>query len=141
MRLPKRLDIQRMRMITANSMSQAGHETHGQRAGKVLTVDFKLSGTPFVALNGGPNFKFTEAVSFQIDCKDQEEVDYYWGKLLEGGKESQCGWMKDKFGLSWQVVPVQIKEVLGGKGREGGNRTINAWMRRVNLEIEKLKNA
>jgi len=133
--------MQRMRMITANSMSQAGHETHGQRAGKVLTVDFKLSGTPFVALNGGPNFKFTEAVSFQIDCKDQEEVDYYWGKLLEGGKESQCGWLKDKFGLSWQVVPVQLKELLGGHDKEGVNRAITAMMGMVKFDIAKLKEA
>ena len=141
MRLSKRLDLQRMRMIMADSMSQAGHETHGQRAGKVVTVDFKLSGTPFIALNGGPNFKFTEAVSFQIDCKDQEEVDYYWGKLLEGGKESQCGWLKDKFGLSWQVVPVQLKELLGGQDKEGVNRAINAMMRMVKFDIAKLKEA
>jgi predicted 3-demethylubiquinone-9 3-methyltransferase (glyoxalase superfamily) len=92
-------------------------------------------------LNGGPVFKFTEAVSFQIDCKDQDEVDYYWGKLLEGGKGSECGWLKDKFGLSWQVVPVQLKELLGGDDTKGAKRAMTAMMGMVKLDIAKLKEA
>src|SRR5436190_11383899 len=118
--------------------TKAGQETHGGQPGAVMTVAFEIDGTTFVALNGGPVFKFTEAVSFQIDCKDQQEVDYYWDKLLEGGKESQCGWLKDKFGLSWQVVPVQLKELLGGHDKEGVNRAVNAMMGMVKLDIAKL---
>lgn len=128
--------------VTNTTPSQAGHETHGQPAGKVLTVDFKISNTPFVALNGGPQFKFTEAVSFQVDCKDQAEVDYYWGKLLEGGgTESECGWLKDKFGLSWQIVPVQLKEWLSGEDKEGAKRAMEAMMKMVKMDITRLKEA
>jgi len=95
-----------------------------------------------VALNGGPQFKFTEAVSFQVDCKDQTEVDYYWGKLLEGGgTESECGWLKDKFGLSWQVVPVQLKEWLSGEDKEGAKRAMEAMMKMVKMDIARLKEA
>ncbi|ERF74497.1 hypothetical protein EPUS_03935 [Endocarpon pusillum Z07020] len=132
--------------------TEAGHDHHHQPAGKVLTVNFTLSGTPFLALNGGSpdpnpdsnlNFKFTEAISFQIDCKDQDEVDYYWSKLLEGGgKEGHCGWLKDRFGVSWQVVPVQLKEWLGGKGNgEGGKRAMERMMGMVKLNIEGLRKA
>lgn len=120
---------------------QVGHEIHKQPAGKVLTVSFKLSGTPFVALNGGPQFKFSEAVSFQIDCKNQEEVDYYWTKLLDGGRESSCGWLKDKFGLSWQVVPIQLKELLAGDDKEGAKRAMDAMMGMVKLDIAQLQKA
>jgi predicted 3-demethylubiquinone-9 3-methyltransferase (glyoxalase superfamily) len=81
-------------------------------AGTVLTVNFELDGQEFVALNGGPEFTFDEAISFQISCADQEEVDYYWGKLTEGGEEGPCGWVKDRFGLSWQVVPTRLMELL-----------------------------
>ena len=81
------------------------------RAGTVMTVDFVLDGQRFIALNGGPQFTFDEAVSFVIDCADQKEVDYYWDKLTEGGEESQCGWLKDRFGLSWQVVPTELQKI------------------------------
>jgi predicted 3-demethylubiquinone-9 3-methyltransferase (glyoxalase superfamily) len=80
-------------------------------AGQVMTVDFELDGTRYIALNGGPEFTFTEAISFQIDCADQDEVDYYWDKLTEGGEESMCGWVKDRFGLSWQVTPRALLEM------------------------------
>ena len=134
----------RVRAATADISlpPQAGSETHGHRAGEVLTISFKLSGTPFSALNGGPHFKFTEAVSFMIDCKDQGEIDYYWGKLLKGGgTESRCGWLKDKFGLSWQVVPVQLKEFLAGSDKEGAKRAMAAMMGMVKLDIAKLREA
>lgn len=82
------------------------------RPGSVMTVEFELAGQSFVALNGGPQFPFTEAVSFMVSCKDQDEVDYYWQRLLDGGEESQCGWLKDRFGVSWQIVPDRLFELL-----------------------------
>ena len=88
----------------------------GERDGQTMTVDFTLNGQKFVALNGGPQFRFTEAVSFQIPCADQDEVDHYWDALTEGGEESQCGWLKDRFGLSWQVVPTRLVELLSSPG-------------------------
>jgi predicted 3-demethylubiquinone-9 3-methyltransferase (glyoxalase superfamily) len=109
-----------------------------------LTVNFTLSGTPFLALNGGPNplSTFNAAISFQIDCHDQAEVDHYWEKLLEGGgSESKCGWLKDRFGVCWQVVPVQMKDFLGGEDREGAKRAMNAMMGMVKLDIGKLREA
>jgi predicted 3-demethylubiquinone-9 3-methyltransferase (glyoxalase superfamily) len=104
--------------------------------GKVITTSFELDGQAFVALNGGPNFKFTEAISFVIRCEDQEEIDYYWSKLTaDGGKEVQCGWLKDKFGLSWQVVPSRIGELVRSpKGME-------AMMKMTKLNIAELEKA
>jgi len=87
-----------------------GSEQHHHKAGDVLTVEFELNGTQFLALNGGPEFKFNEAISLMIMCKDQEEIDHYWNKLTEGGEERECGWLKDKFGLSWQVVPDKMPD-------------------------------
>ena len=94
---------------------QISHYPEGtpELAGKVLTATFRLSDHEFIALNGGPMFKFNEAISFSVDCKTQEEVDYYWNKLSEGGEESMCGWLKDKFGLSWQVVPTELGSLIG----------------------------
>lgn len=116
-----------------------GQDIHGQKSGTVLTVDFTLNGQPYLALNGGPVFKFNEAVSFSIPCKDQEEVDYYWNKLSEGGQESMCGWLKDKFGLSWQVVPTILPELL--KDPAKSDRVMKAFMQMRKFDIEKLKNA
>ena len=103
--------------------------------GKVLTISFELDGQKFTALNGGPHFKFTEAVSFFVRCDSQEEVDYYWSKLLAGGKESQCGWLKDKFGLSWQIVPAQLPELLKHP------KAMQAMMKMKKLDIAELKKA
>jgi predicted 3-demethylubiquinone-9 3-methyltransferase (glyoxalase superfamily) len=104
--------------------------------GKVLTISFELDGQAFVALNGGPNFKFTEAISFMIRCENQEEIDYYWSKLTaDGGAEVQCGWLKDKFGLSWQVVPSQIAELV--KSPKG----MQAMMKMKKLDIAELERA
>ena len=94
-----------------------GFEVHGRPAGSVLTVGFHIAGQSFVALNGGPLFKFTEAVSFQIFCDTQAEIDHYWHKLCEGGEEGQCGWLKDRFGLSWQVVPSTLPAMMSDSGR------------------------
>jgi predicted 3-demethylubiquinone-9 3-methyltransferase (glyoxalase superfamily) len=123
--------------------TEAGREVHGQPAGKVLTVEFELNGQPFTALNGGPQFKFNEAISFQIMCRDQEEVDYYWNKLGQGGdpKAQQCGWLKDKYGLSWQVVPTALVELLGDPDREKSGRAMEAMLKMKKLDIAELERA
>jgi predicted 3-demethylubiquinone-9 3-methyltransferase (glyoxalase superfamily) len=110
-------------------------------AGTVLTASFSLFGQEFVALNGGPEFNFTEAISFQIDCADQEEVDYYWNRLTEGGEESMCGWLKDKFGLSWQVVPRRLPELLQDEDPERANRVMQAMLQMQKIEIAELERA
>ena len=108
----------------------------------VLTVQFRLGDQEFVALNGGPQFKFTEAISLMINCKDQKEVDYYWEKLLAGGgKESACGWLKDKYGLSWQVTPTILMKMIADKNRKKAQRAFNAMMQMVKIDIRKLKEA
>jgi predicted 3-demethylubiquinone-9 3-methyltransferase (glyoxalase superfamily) len=123
--------------------TEAGHDVHGQPAGKVMTVEFELNGQPFTALNGGPHFKFNEAISFQIMCKDQEEVDYYWNKLGQGGDPNaqQCGWLKDKYGLSWQVVPTALVELLGDPNREKSGRAMEAMLKMKKLDIAELERA
>lgn len=107
-------------------------------AGTVLTVDFVLDGTPFTAINGGPEFTFDEAVSFLIDCADQEEVDYYWNKLSEGGQEGPCGWVKDKFGLSWQVVPSVLEELLSDPDEARAQRAMKAMLAMGKLDVAAL---
>ena len=104
-------------------------------AGMVLTVDFVLDGQPFTAINGGPQFTFDEAISLLINCADQDEVDYYWAKLTDGGQESQCGWLKDRYGLSWQVVPGGMEELLNDPDTERGQRAMRAMlgMQRIDL--------
>lgn len=110
--------------------------------GAVLTVEFTLAGRPFIGLNGGPEFSFTEAVSFSIDCKDQEEVDRYWDALIEGGGEpSQCGWLKDRFGVSWQVIPRQLPELLNAPDRDGARRAMEAMLQMSKIDVAKLKEA
>jgi len=109
--------------------------------GTVLVVDFVLDGVDFSALNGGPNFKFTEAVSFVIDCGTQDEVDYYWDKLLEGGQPSACGWLKDKYGLSWQVVPRRLLELIQDKDTARATRVMQAMMKMVKLDLKTIEEA
>ncbi len=118
-----------------------GHETHGCEAGSVMTVEFEINGQPFLALNGGPIFKFSEAISFQIPCETQEEVDYFWSKLSEGGEESRCGWLKDKFGLSWQVVPTALPKLLSGGDAERSGRVMSAFMQMKKFDIAALERA
>ncbi|HEX3126354.1 MAG TPA: VOC family protein [Thermoanaerobaculia bacterium] len=123
--------------------SDAGQEVHGKPAGTVLTVAFEIEGQPFTALNGGPQFKFNESVSFQISCDSQEEVDYYWEKLTEGGDKNaqQCGWLKDKYGLSWQVVPSVIPGMLTDPDPEKVKRVMEVVMRSKKFDIAELKRA
>lgn len=107
----------------------------------ILTAQFSINGQQFMAMNAGPQFKFNEAISFMIDCKDQAEVDYYWEKLTDGGEESMCGWLKDKFGLSWQVTPRQLIELLGSPDREAGGRAMQAMMTMRKIDIAALQAA
>ncbi|MFP1624564.1 VOC family protein [Streptomyces sp. 5K101] len=110
-------------------------------AGTVLTVDFVLDGQPYTAINGGPEFTFDEAVSFLIDCADQEEVDYYWTALSEGGQEGPCGWLKDKYGLSWQVVPAVLEELLRDPDAERAQRVMKAMLSMGKLDVAALRAA
>ena len=106
-----------------------------------MTAEFSLEGIEFVALNGGPHFKFNEAVSFVVNCETQEEVDYYWEKLSEGGEKSRCGWLKDKFGLSWQITPTILTELINDPDEEKVDRVMKAMMEMDKIEIEPIKRA
>ncbi len=117
------------------------NEAGPRPAGTVITVEFQLNGQKFVALNGGPEFKFTEAISFQIPCAGQEEVDYYWDKLSEGGEESACGWLKDKYGLSWQVVPTVLFELLSDPDPAKAQRATQAMLSMGKLDVAALRKA
>jgi predicted 3-demethylubiquinone-9 3-methyltransferase (glyoxalase superfamily) len=131
------------RITDVSHYTEAGKEVHGQPAGKVLVVAFELSGRSFTALNGGPQFKFTEAISLQIMCDDQKEVDYYWERLNEGGDPNaqQCGWLKDRYGLSWQVVPKPMMEYIASSDRVAAGRALNAMMGMKKLDIAALEKA
>lgn len=107
-------------------------------AGTVMTVDFELDGQQYLALNGGPEFTFNEAVSFTIDCADQEEVDYYWAKLSEGGEEGPCGWLKDRFGLSWQVVPADLGKLMSDPDEGRAQRAMTAMLGMKKLDVAAL---
>lgn len=109
--------------------------------GSILTIVFQLEGQKFLALNGGPDFKFNEAVSLMVNCATQEEIDYYWQHLSKGGKLSECGWLKDKFGLSWQIVPENINDMLSDKNPEKASRVLQAIMKMKKIEIKTLKEA
>jgi len=118
-----------------------GYEIHGRPEGTVLTIEFELNGQTFTALNGGPVFKFNEAISFQIGCKSQKEVDYYWEKLSKGGEKGQCGWLKDKYGVSWQIVPTVLGEMLQDKDAKISDKVMKALLQMKKLDIKRLKQA
>jgi predicted 3-demethylubiquinone-9 3-methyltransferase (glyoxalase superfamily) len=120
---------------------QEGKEIHGKPAGSVLTVEFEIEGVKFLALNGGPQFKFDEAVSFQVLCETQADIDYFWSKLAEGGEEGPCGWLKDKFGLSWQVVPTVLPEMLQDPNAGRADRAMKAMLQMRKLDIAALQRA
>ncbi len=120
---------------------KAGEKVAGRPAGSVMTVEFEIEGQKFVALNGGPIFKFTEAVSFVVNCRTQAEVDYYWKRLSAGGKEVQCGWLKDKYGVSWQIVPTILADLMSTKDAAKSQRVMEAMLQMVKLDIEGLKAA
>jgi predicted 3-demethylubiquinone-9 3-methyltransferase (glyoxalase superfamily) len=111
------------------------------KPGTVMSVNFQLEGQDFIALNGGPVYAFTPAISFFVDCATQAEVDRLWDRLTEGGEEVQCGWLKDKFGLSWQIVPSGLNELLNGKDAEGSRRAMQAMLQMKKLDLEKMRQA
>ena len=131
------------RIDTLTRYGKAGAAASGQPADSVMTVAFQLNGQDFVALNGGPHFKFTEAVSFVVNCDSQDEIDHYWDKLSAGGepKAQQCGWLKDKFGVSWQIVPTVLPELLGSADPERSQKVMQALLQMKKLNIAALRHA
>lgn len=130
------------KIISMTKYDEAGAEVSGRPAGTVMTVEFQLAGQNFVALNGGEYFKFSGAVSFVVNCQTQEEIDYYWEKLSEGGEKGQCGWInKDKFGMTWQVVPTILEKLLRDPDKEKAQRVMKAMLKMNKLEIQKLLDA
>jgi predicted 3-demethylubiquinone-9 3-methyltransferase (glyoxalase superfamily) len=131
------------KIITVARYPKAGQEVHKRPAGSVMTVAFELDGQPFTALNGGPAFKFNEAISLQVNCSNQDELDHYWNKLSVGGdpKSQQCGWLKDKYGLSWQIVPTVLPEMLKDHQSPKAQRVMEALLRMKKLDIRELERA
>jgi predicted 3-demethylubiquinone-9 3-methyltransferase (glyoxalase superfamily) len=131
------------KIVAVTRYSEAGQEIHGKEPGSVMTVEFVLNGQAFTALNGGPHFKFNEAVSFQVYCDTQAEIDHYWEKLSAGGdpKAQQCGWLKDRFGVSWQVVPRGMAEMLKDPASDGAKRAMAAVLQMKKLDIAALRKA
>lgn len=129
------------KVVNISRYSEAGHELHGKPPGSVMTVAFELDGQKFTALNGGPIFKFSEAISFQVHCDTQEEVDYYWERLSEGGDEKaqQCGWLKDKYGVSWQVVPTVLPLMISDPDSAKSKRAMAAMLAMKKLDIAELQ--
>ena len=125
------------KVLTVSRYGEAGPGPKGT----VMTAEFSLDGQEFVALNGGPRFQFTEAISFVVNCDTQDEVDYFWEKLSEGGQKSRCGWLKDKFGLWWQVVPILLAELMNDKDQEKADRVMQAMLQMDKIEVEPLKRA
>lgn len=130
-------------IVNITRYGEAGHEIHGKPAGTVMTVAFELNGQPFTALNGGPAFKFNEAISFQVICQTQEEVNDYWEKLSTGGDETaqQCGWLKDRYGVSWQIIPNILLEMLSDADPTKSQRTMTAMLQMKKIDISKLLQA
>jgi predicted 3-demethylubiquinone-9 3-methyltransferase (glyoxalase superfamily) len=123
--------------------TEAGKEIHKMKPGSVMTIEFTLNGMKFVALNGGPVFKFNEAVSFMVTCETQKELDFYWDKLSEGGDSNvqQCGWLKDKFGLSWQVVPEILPQLITDRDTDKVTRVMDVFMKMKKIDIQQLQDA
>jgi len=120
---------------------EAGAEVAGRPKGTVMTATFQLNGQEFIALNGGPQFKFTEAISFVVNCETQDEIDEFWEKLSEGGEQAQCGWLKDRYGVSWQIVPTVLDEMMQDKDPKKTNRVMNAMLQMVKIDIKRLQEA
>ena len=131
------------RITRVNRYPDSGREIHGKEPGSVMTVDFELDGLSFTALNGGPDFTFNEALSLQVLCKDQEEIDYYWEKLGAGGdpKAQQCGWLKDRYGVSWQVGPADMAEMFADETSPQTKRAMEAMLKMKKIDIAELQRA
>jgi len=129
------------RIFSVTRYGEAGHETHGQPVGSVMEIEFDLGGRRFLAINGGPHFTFSAAVSFVVDCETQEELDAYWEKLSDGGSEDRCGWLQDRFGVSWQIVPRALPELLRSPDPDKAARVMNAMLQMVKIDIAALQRA
>ena len=129
------------KITSISRFPDAGQDVHGKPAGSVMVAAFEIDGQPFTALNGGPQYKFTEAVSFQVACDNQEEIDYFWSKLTEGGEAGSCGWLKDKFGLSWQVFPSALPKWLMDPDKARSARVMSAFMKMKKFDLEQLTQA
>lgn len=131
------------KIVTVARYGEAGQDIHGKPVGSVMTVAFELDGQTFTALNGGPMFKFNEAISFQVNCETQDEVDHYWEKLSEGGDEKAqgCGWLKDKYGVSWQIVPGILPKLINDPDTEKSKRAMEAMLRMKKIDIDEIKRA
>ena len=125
-------------IVKKSRYGKEGAKASGMKEGMVMTVEFELNGQKFVGLNGGPHFKFSEAVSFVVNCETQKEVDYFWSKLSVGGKEEQCGWLKDKFGVSWQIVPTSLGKMLSGSS-ESSKRVMTEMLKMKKIDVDKLR--
>ena len=135
------LDFKDSRINQISRYGKEGLEKHGKQPGSVMVVAFELEGQKFVALNGGPQFKFSEAISFQIHCETQKEVDYFWDKLSSGGEEGPCGWLKDKFGLPWQVVPTTLIDMVTDRDPAKVQRVTKAFLQMKKFDISVLRRA
>lgn len=131
------------RIRTISRYGKEGREIHGRPEGSVMTVEFEIDGQAFTALNGGPLFKFNEAISFQVHCESQEEIDYYWERLGEGGDETakQCGWLKDRYGVSWQIVPKKLGQFFSGPASENAQRAMRALLQMKKIDIAAIERA
>ena len=133
--------FKRSKIVRTTRYGKEGYAIHGRKAGTVMTVTFRLDGQEFMALNGGPVFTFNEAVSFIVHCNTQQEVDYYWDRLSGGGKKGVCGWLKDKYGVSWQIVPRVLGRMIKGHGTTKSERVMKALLRMRKLDIQTLRRA
>lgn len=133
--------FKKSRIVSIARYEAESAKASGRPQGSVMTVAFELNGQEFVALNGGPLFKFTEAISFVVNCVTQEEVDHFWEKLSAGGRQVQCGWLKDRFGVSWQIVPTVLGEMLQDKDAEKSKRVMTAMLKMKKIKIEALRQA
>ena len=124
---------------TVSRYGEAGQEVHGKKPGSVMVATFEIDGQPFVALNGGPQFKFSEAISFQVPFDTQDEIDYFWSKLSEGGQEGHCGWLKDKFGLSWQIFPTILPKMMSDPKVEKAQRVTKAFLQMRKFDLATLQ--
>ena len=128
-------------ITSVSRYGEEGKEIHGKPPGSAMVVNFRLRGQPYMALNGGPNFKFSEAISFMVHCETQAEVDHFWARLGEGGEPGQCGWLKDRYGVSWQIVPDALGELLQDKDRAAAGRAMNAMLKMGKIDIAALERA
>jgi len=129
------------RIGATSRYGEEGFEIHGKPAGTVLAVEFEVGGLKFVALNGGPQFKFNEAISFQVPCETQAEIDYFWDRFTAEGEEGHCGWLKDKFGVSWQIIPAQLASMMSGPDAQKSQRVMKAFLQMKKFDIAALERA